>query len=80
MIQHWLILTGLWDHPERSLVKGSQMLREQSARLAYCLDDHGALVSLLQELAERFDYGCAVNPRKKKPNTCQQLKNGYKFA
>jgi len=34
----------------------------------------------LKELAGRFQHGCSVNTRKKKPNTCQQLQNGYKFA
>ncbi len=80
LIQHWLILTGLWHVPQRSLVKGCQMIKEQSARLACCIDDLPALVRLLEELAGRFQHGCSLNTRKKKPNTCQQLKNGYKFA
>jgi hypothetical protein len=79
-VQHWLVLTGLWRVPQRSLVKGCQMLREQSARLACCMNDFAALVQLLKELAERFQHGCALNPRKKKPNTCQKLINGYEFA
>jgi len=80
LIQHWLVLTGLWRMPQRSLVKGCQMIKEQSARLAACLDDPVALVRFLEELCERFQHGCAVNSRRKKPNTCQQLENGYKFA
>jgi hypothetical protein len=80
LVQHWLVLTGLWDVPHRSLVKGCQMLKEQSPRLACCLDDSAALIQLLRELAERFQRGCSLNPRKKKPNTSQQLINGYKFA
>jgi len=39
LIQHWLVLTGLWQMPQRSLVKGCQMIKEQSARLAACMDD-----------------------------------------
>jgi hypothetical protein len=80
LVQHWLVLTGLWHMPQRSLVKGCQMLREQSARLAVCINDPVALAGLLKELAGRFQHGCSVNTRKKKPNTCQQLQNGYKFA
>jgi len=80
LVQHWLVLTGLWDIPHRSLVKGCQMIKEQSARLACCLDDSVALTQLLKELAERFQRGCSLNARKKKPNTSQQLINGYKFA
>jgi hypothetical protein len=80
LIQHWLVLAGLWKIPQRSLVKGCQMLKEQSARLAACINDPAALVQLLKELAERFQHGCSVNKRKKKPNTCQNLKNGFQFA
>jgi hypothetical protein len=80
LVQHWLVLTGLWDIPHRSLVKGCQMIKEQSARLACCIDDSVALIHLLKELAERFQHGCSLNTRKKKPNTSQQLINGYKFA
>ena len=73
LVQHWLCLTGLWQKPHRSLVKGCQMIKGQAERLASCINDIGALVSLLKELAERFDHGCLLNPRKKKPNTSQRL-------
>ncbi|MDD5125394.1 hypothetical protein [Methylovulum sp.] len=39
VIQHWIVLTGVWQIQERSLVKGCQMVREQSARLASCIND-----------------------------------------
>ena len=39
LIQHWIILTGLWV--ERSLVKGVQMIREQSAHLAHMIMNNG---------------------------------------
>jgi hypothetical protein len=55
------------------------LVREQSARLAAVFDDPPALLRWLEEMAERFRHGCSVNPRKKKPNTCQLLENagGY---
>jgi len=59
----------LWDIPERSLVKGSQMIKEQAARLAACINDIDDLTLLLQELAERFQVGCRQNTRKNHPNT-----------
>jgi Transposase DDE domain len=79
LVQHWIVLTGLWKRPDRSLVKGCQLVREQSARLASSINDFAALVELLKELAERFDYGCSMNPRKKKPNTYQRLEAGQVF-
>lgn len=80
VISHWLVLTGLWQISEHSLVKGFQLIREQSARLAECLNNLEVLRQLLIEFAERFKIGCSLNPRKKQPNACQQLKNGYKFS
>lgn len=79
LVQHWIVLTGLWQRSDRSLVKGCQMVREQSARLSSCINDFAALVELLKELAERFEYGCSMNPRKKKPNTYQRLEAGQAF-
>lgn len=80
VISHWLILTGLWHRPEHSLVKAHQMIREQSARLALCLNDLNALTAVLEEISQRFEYGCSLNSRKKQPNSCQQLKMGCQFA
>jgi len=80
LVQHWIVLTGLWDIPQRSLVKGTQMIREQSACLAKCMNDYDQLVLLLEELAERFERGCSLNRRKNKPNTADQLMNGYQYS
>lgn len=80
VISQWLVLTGLWQIPEHSLVKGFQLIKEQSARLAECLNDLVALQQLLIEFAERFKMGCSLNSRKKQPNAYQQLKKGYKFS
>lgn len=80
IVQHWVFLTGLWQIQERSLVKGSQMVREQSACLAACINDLAALTGLLEELAERFKHGCSQNPRKTKPNTSQRFDNCSAFS
>lgn len=80
MIQHWIILVGLWDIPERSLIKGGQMVREQSVRIAVCFNDVKALALLLLELAQRFQVGCRQNKRKTQPNTWRQLAEGYEFS
>ena len=80
LVQHWIVLTGLWRMPNRSLVKGCQMIKEQSACLANCIDDFDSLVQVLKELAKRFEYGCALNKRKKNPNTCQLLGAGEIYS
>jgi len=80
LFQHWIVLTSLWGKPKRSLVKGTQMLREQSARLAECINHQDSLIALLKEFSKRFEYGCSLNTRKKKPNTTDQLIHGYQYA
>jgi hypothetical protein len=78
--QHWICLAGLWQNPHRSLVKGCQMIKEQTERLANCLNDVNALMAFLKELAERFNYSCSLNARKKKPNTSQRIDSKYAFS
>ncbi len=80
MVQQWLVVTGCWHIPERSLVKATQMIREQSARLAACFNDFEALVAVLDDLAQRCEVGCRMNSRKKRPNSCQQFVQGYAFS
>ena len=81
VVQHWIFLTGLWDIPERSLIKGGQMIKEQAARLAACINNIDDLTQLLQELAQRFQVGCRQNTRKNHPNTWRQLLDGvYVFS
>ena len=80
LVLHWLCLTGLWQKQNKSLVKGCQMLREQSPRLAACLDNREALIALLNEFVERFEYGCSLNSRKKQPNSFQRIVNKQVFC
>jgi hypothetical protein len=39
LIQHWILLTGLWQIPQRSLTKGVQAIQEQASNLAACVGD-----------------------------------------
>jgi hypothetical protein len=56
------------------------MIKEQTERLANCLNDVNALMAFLKELAERFNYSCSLNARKKKPNTSQRIDSKYAFS
>jgi len=81
VVQHWLFLTGLWDIPDRSLIKGGQMIKEQAAGLAAYINDIDDLTQLLQEIAKRFQVGCRQNKRKNHHNTWRQLLDGvYVFS
>jgi len=73
LLQHWIVLTGLWEIAERSLVKGVQMIREQSAHLAHVVNDYEQLILALKDILHRFS--CSLNKRKRKLNTVDLMDN-----
>lgn len=75
LIRHWIVVIGQWHLKNKSLTKGFQMIKEQSARFAEAIKSIDALIALLEEFIEGFKYGCSQNSRKKKPNTYKMLDN-----
>lgn len=73
LVEHWILLSGLWSNPNRSLVKATQLIKEQSARLAKAVNNKYELLLFLDELSTYFSHGCSLNKRKKYPNTAQLL-------
>lgn len=74
LICHWILLTGLWEISQRSLVKGVQAIQEQASNLAACVGCRTRLVSCLKGLVNIMtSAGCLQNKRKKKPNNWQRL-------
>jgi hypothetical protein len=73
LIQHWVLLTGCWSSPARSLVKAAQTVRQHALHLASRLADPTALAAALGVVHRALAAGCRINRRKKKPNTYQLL-------
>jgi len=76
LIQHWILLTGLWEIPQRSLTKGVQAIQEQASNLAACVgDSRNSLVKCIKRLAVVFvsSSGCRQNRRRRKPNNWLNL-------
>ena len=48
IIQHWLFLTELWDHPDRSLHQASQVIQKHALHLASYFHDFEALLRAIQ--------------------------------
>ena len=75
VIQHWILLSGCWQYPDRSLHKAAQTVRKHALHLAIafasgCIERlHEALEIIQRCLA----VGCRINKRKTKPNTYQLL-------
>lgn len=75
LIQHWLLLTGCWSYPERSLVKAAQTVRQQALHLASVLPSLPRLCDAIAVIYRCLAAGCRLDTRKKRPSTAQLLLN-----
>ncbi len=73
LIQHWVLLTGCWSVPDRSLVKAAHTLRQHALHLASTLTQTPALCAALTTIHRCVRAGCRLNRRKKKPSPFQLL-------
>jgi Transposase DDE domain len=75
LVQHWVVLTGCWDRPDRSLVKAAHTLRAHALHLLSALCSAPQLRRALAIIHRCLRAGCRLNPRKRHPNTYQLLLN-----
>jgi hypothetical protein len=61
VIQHWLVLTGAWSQPNRSLWKAAQTIRHHAAHLASVLADPARLRAALTTIAFCLATGCRLD-------------------
>lgn len=73
VIQHWLLLTGGWHDPARSLVKLAQVVRSHVMAIACNLAAPTHLVRALTILQRCLASGTRMNRRRTQPNTYQLL-------
>jgi len=73
VVQHWLLLTGCWSYPDRSLVKAAQTVRQHALHLASALACAPLLCQAIGVIHRCLAAGCRLNRRKTKPNTYQLL-------
>lgn len=73
LLQHWVLLTGLWTRPDRSFVKAARTVRQRALALADALDEPAELARVLTRLARCLRVGCRVAKRRHAPGTAQQL-------
>jgi hypothetical protein len=74
LVQHWVVLTGCWDAPDRSLVQAAQTLRTQAMHLLCTLRAPRLLRRALGCIHRSLRTACHLNPRKRHPNTYQLLR------
>jgi hypothetical protein len=73
VVQHWAMVVGCWQFPDRSLVKAAQVVRDHAPELTSArarLDRLSEVLATIQQVLRRT---ARMNPRKKHPNTYQLL-------
>ena len=75
LIQHWILLAGCWEYPDRSLFKAVKTIQKHAMNIA-CAFASGHVARLYEALKiirQCLSVGCRINKRKKKPHTYQLL-------
>lgn len=76
LVGHWVMLTGLWAYPNRSLVKAAKLVQQHAMHLASSLWQRTALENALSVIQGGLQACCRINSRHAHPNTYQLLLNG----
>jgi hypothetical protein len=76
LLQHWLIVLFAWQDEQRSLVKLAQVIRDGSLSFIEAFNGYRSLHNVILAIARRMRSGCAMNKRKKHPNSAQLLREG----
>lgn len=76
LLQHWLVLTTCWPDPALSLVKATNLIREQTPQLVAALQGQLDLAGLLSNWSDWLRSGLArVSRRCSSPSNAQLLVN-----
>lgn len=73
LIQHWLLLMGCWDRPDRSLVRAAHTVKQFALSLAVALTSRPAIEELLHIIQRCLSASGRLNKRQEKPSTFQRL-------
>ena len=72
LVQHWLIIAGVWGDPSKSLSKASEAIRDFAGRMAASLKKGLGLEQVIADLCEVLKKTCQRNKRSK-PGTFEML-------
>jgi hypothetical protein len=75
LVQHWLLLLGCWQAPERSLPKAAAQVRAAAYKLARALAGSRRLRAALRTLVQRLATAKRQTKRRSKPNAYQFLQD-----
>lgn len=80
LIQQWLVTTGCWHDPFRSLVKAAQVVRRCAFSLLVALNGQGTVAQVLATMHTMMAAGCRVNTRAARPSAAQLLQSGIDWT
>jgi hypothetical protein len=75
LIQHWILIAGCWEYPNRSLFKAVKTIRRHAMNLV-CAFASGSIERLheaLETIQRCLSVGCRINKRSAIPHTYQLL-------
>jgi hypothetical protein len=75
IVQHWTLLTSGWSDPERSLVKATRWIRDNTVILARIVSRHewDRLGVWIEDIRVELSKTARITRRKKRPSTFQTL-------
>jgi len=75
IIQHWILLVGCWQYPDRSLFKAVKTIQKHimSLALAFASGRFERLIEVLETIQRCLAVRCRINKRKDKPHNYQLL-------
>jgi hypothetical protein len=75
LIQHWLLLASVWNHPEKSIVHASLTIQKCALLLHLSINDLMALRASLRTIVTLLQASPYLLKRRKQPSTIQILRN-----
>lgn len=75
IVQHWLILTSVWQDERVSLTKAARLIRDYLPQLMLAIADHGELTTVLMHWRDTLYDLARIDKRKAAPSNPQLLKN-----
>jgi len=76
LVQHWMILMGCWNHPNRSLVKAAQVIRNNVNRIAINFNSLSKMLKAFAVIMRCLNHCGKQNSQRKHPNTWKTLIEG----
>ena len=73
LVQHWVLRLGCWNHPNRSLIKAAQVIRDLAPLLAMSFGHLSKLTEALRVILNCLTHGCRQPSRRKHRNTWKTL-------